>query len=101
MRRIKMILAVVSAVATMLVMAAPAMAQVTQDNGATFTPATESIGGVEFVDGIVTDDGFGFDAPILFGGFGDGVLVANPDFDGNTQFVATNTPDSFRSFSAS
>ena len=93
MRRIKMILAVVSAVATMLVMAAPAMAQ-----DVTFTPAETSFDGDTFLGsgGFVTDD-FGFGVPIFFGGdFGD-------VFDngaGNAQFLIQDPNSSVGSFSA-
>ena len=94
MRRIKMILAVVSAVATMLVMAAPAMAQ-----DVTFTPAETSFDGDTFLGsgGFVNgdfDDGF---VPSFVGGdFGD-------VFDngaGNAQFLIQDPNSSVGSFSA-
>ena len=91
MGRIKMMLAVVSAVATMLVMAAPAMAQDT-----TFTPAESSFGGDTFLGsgGFVNGDfGDGFVPNFVDGGFGNGI-----DFGpGNGQFVISDPSSSFGS----
>ena len=75
MRRIKLILAVVAAVATMLVMAAPAMAQ-----DVTFTPAT-------------------FDGDTFFGSgdFGDGFVdgdFGDCSFGCNDQFVISDPSSS-------
>lgn len=92
MRRIKMMLAVVSAVATMLVMAAPAMAQ-----DVTFTPAETSIGGDTFIDGIVTDD-FGFGVPVLIDGDFDDVFDNGA---GNAQFLIQDPNSSVGSISFS
>ena len=93
MRRIKMILAVVSAVATMLVMAAPAMAQ-----DVTFTPAETSFDGDTFLGsgGFVTDD-FGFGVPILIAGDFDDVFDNGA---GNAQFLIQDPNSSVGSFSA-
>lgn len=84
MRRIKVILAVVAAVATMTVLAAPAMAQTT------FTPASSDFGGDTFSGG---DGGFIDTGSGLFGGnFGSGsdgfsISPFGTDFDnGNGQF---------------
>ncbi len=91
MRRIKMMLAVVSAVATMLVMAAPAMAQDT-----TFTPAETSFDGDTFSGsgGIFTGDfDDGFVPNFVDGDFGNGL-----DFGpGNGQFVISDPSSSFGS----
>jgi hypothetical protein len=94
MRRIKMILAVVSAVATMLVLAAPAMAQDT-----TFTPAETSFDGDTFLGsgGIFTgdfDDGF---VPNFVDGDFDNGLDFGP---GNAQFLIQDPNSSVGSFSA-
>jgi hypothetical protein len=91
MRRIKMILAVVSAVATMLVMAAPAMAQ-----DVTFTPAETSFDGDTFLGsgGVFTgdfDDGF---VPNFVGGDFDNGLDFGP---GNAQFVISDPSSSIGS----
>jgi hypothetical protein len=88
MRRIKIILAVVAAVATMLVLAAPAMAQDT-----TFTPATFDgdtfLGSGDFGDGFVGGDfGDGFVDGFVDGDFGD------CSFGCNDQFVISDPSSS-------